>query len=298
VSVIVPAYNAARELSALLSALSRQTAARESFEIIVADDCSTDETAARAADCGANVVQTPSRGGSYAARNAALRQARGGLLAFTDADCIPADDWIERGLSALGASGSGVVAGRIEFDLGDRPRLAALVDCSRFLDQESHVADGYGATANLWVDRRVMDRVGQFNPRLVSGGDADWGLRALAAGARPEFAPDLVVLHQCRDRFRQLSKKAHRLGRGFAQLARFGDDPVRSEIRSRWNDPRFYKPRRTLPGFRRIRDHGYRITPGRRVAILAAEYAFVRLPMAFGELRESRSLDAARGPGD
>jgi glycosyltransferase involved in cell wall biosynthesis len=41
------------------------------------------------------------RPGSYAARNTGIELARGDILAFTDADCLPAADWIEHGLAAL-----------------------------------------------------------------------------------------------------------------------------------------------------------------------------------------------------
>ncbi len=39
--------------------------------------------------------------GSYAARNQGLSQARGNIVAFTDADCIPNPDWIEKGVRTL-----------------------------------------------------------------------------------------------------------------------------------------------------------------------------------------------------
>jgi glycosyltransferase involved in cell wall biosynthesis len=293
VSVIVPAFDAEAEVRELLAALGRQTAPADAFEVIVVDDGSSDGTADAAERAGARVVRCAARGGSYKARNAGLAEARGEVIAFTDADCVPAENWIERGLAAIEASQSGVVAGRIEFDLDPDPNLAALLDCARFLDQEAHVRAGYGATANLWTTHAVLQAVGHFNPRVTSGGDADWGLRAAAAGRPTEFASDVVVLHSCRDRLTELSRKANRLGRGLAQLRRFGAGPTRATMSSRWNRPGFYRPRRALPGFKRIEEHGHSLGPGRRTAIMAAEYVFVRLPMAFGEIRESRALAAA-----
>src|SRR5689334_23846816 len=91
VSVIVPAYNAADTLPECLLSLGRQM--RAPHEIIVVDDGSTDETAAIARDFGAWVVATQRRSGPAAARNLGVANARGNIVAFTDADCAPSPGW-------------------------------------------------------------------------------------------------------------------------------------------------------------------------------------------------------------
>ncbi|MFQ5576479.1 MAG: glycosyltransferase, partial [Anaerolineae bacterium] len=95
ISVIVPAYNAAPTLVACLQALNTQTVPRDAYEIIVVDDGSTDDTAAVARRRGARVV-TQANAGPAAARNRGVKLAAGDPLLFTDADCIPAPDWIAR----------------------------------------------------------------------------------------------------------------------------------------------------------------------------------------------------------
>src|SRR5690349_4692767 len=112
IAVIVPAHNARGTLRAALEALLAQRFDR-SFELIVVDDCSTDDTAAIAEELGARVVRTPRQGGPAAARNAGVAATSASLLAFTDADCEPAPDWLRHGVAALEA-GAEIVTGPIE----------------------------------------------------------------------------------------------------------------------------------------------------------------------------------------
>jgi len=95
VSVVVPTRNRAQMLRELLSALERQE--YESFEVIVVDDASEDETAVLLAGWqGPNrrAFRLPRPWGSYAARNRGVEEARGLLVAFTDDDCRPEPGWL------------------------------------------------------------------------------------------------------------------------------------------------------------------------------------------------------------
>lgn len=95
ISVIVPAYNAEKTLPACLDALQNQTVPRHQYEIIVVDDGSTDTTA-QVARSSVDRLICQENAGPAAARNRGARAAQGDLLLFTDADCAPAPDWIER----------------------------------------------------------------------------------------------------------------------------------------------------------------------------------------------------------
>ena len=95
ISVIVPAYNARAVIGECLEALDNQTAARQSYETIVVDDGSTDGTSEVAQQFKVRLIKQVNAGPA-AARNRGAEAARGDLLLFTDADCRPASDWIER----------------------------------------------------------------------------------------------------------------------------------------------------------------------------------------------------------
>jgi glycosyltransferase involved in cell wall biosynthesis len=295
VSVIVPVRNGGEQLGLLLDALARQTADPDLYEVLVADDCSTDDTPERAAACPvARLIPASTSGGSYAARNRGLAEARGTLLAFTDADCLPGRDWIERGIQALEPDDVDLAAGRVEMPLGTRPSAAALIDFVRHLDQERAVGDGFGATANLWVKRRVFEQVGRFNDRLISGGDTEFGHRALAAGARLVYRPDLRVVHPARSRPRELARKAFRLGFGAAQQRVHAAGVLRERPRI-YLHPGAYRPRLRMSGKDRLRRHGVRLRPGLRVSMPMVEYFFVRLPIVAGNFRGARHEARARG---
>ena len=89
ISLIVPAYNEAKDLPRLLDSVEAALGAyggnRSDVEVVVADNGSTDGTAAVAVARGCRVVSTAPRS-IGATRNAGARAARGGLLAFVDAD--------------------------------------------------------------------------------------------------------------------------------------------------------------------------------------------------------------------
>jgi glycosyltransferase involved in cell wall biosynthesis len=94
ISVVVPAFNAEKTIDSCLVALAKQTVPEDRYEVIVVDDGSIDGTAARAEKRGVRILRQTNQGAA-AARNHGAREARGELVLFTDADCVPAANWIE-----------------------------------------------------------------------------------------------------------------------------------------------------------------------------------------------------------
>jgi glycosyltransferase involved in cell wall biosynthesis len=298
VSVVVPAHNGEKSLPRLFEALARQSAPADLFEVLVVDDRSDDRSAELVeASPHARLVRARERGGSYMARNLGVAEARGSVLAFTDTDCMPADDWIEAGCVAIQAEGADVVAGHVEVPLGENPSTAALLDFTRYLDQERHVYEhGFGATANLWVRREVLERVGPFNERLTTGGDLEFGNRVSCCGFDLRYAPEVVVEHQPRSQARQLARKGYRLGLGTAQHRRHASAPTRYGPRP-YTRPGAYvpHPRRTLDGFNRLERSGYAPTRSRMLALHALQYFCLQLPILVGSIVGSISEARAGG---
>jgi glycosyltransferase involved in cell wall biosynthesis len=109
ISFVVPAYNEERYLRPTLEAIhAAARAAGEACEIVVADDASTDATAAIAREHGARVVRVENRQ-IAATRNAGARAAAGDRLIFVDADTIVSGALVAEALAALraGAVGGG-----------------------------------------------------------------------------------------------------------------------------------------------------------------------------------------------
>jgi glycosyltransferase AglE len=219
VSVIVPVRNDASGLATLLPALLAQTYPRDRIQVLVADNASTDETwqvARRYAEAHPDLVQIliEPELGAYAARNAALRVATGDVLAFTDADCTPAPDWLEAGVRALQEHRADLVGGQVGFALSQRPTAAALYDAATNMRNRYNIATmGAAVTANLLVTRRVIETIGPFPGEFHSGEDVHWTLRATRAGLLMVYAPDAVVRHPTRE-LGALLRKSARVGRG------------------------------------------------------------------------------------
>ena len=280
-SVVVPARNAERPLESLLAALGRQSIGPDGFETIVGDDASTDRTAQVAAAKGAHVVTMARRGGSYAVRNQALAVAQADVLAFVDADCVPADDWLEQGLADLERLEADILGGKVEPNPPPHPGLIELIDLARCLDQELCVTQaGYAATANVFVRRAVVDAVGPFNGALISGGDVEFSLRATAAGYRLAYSDRAAVFHPLRTRPSQLVRKGLRTGFGSGQWEHVAAGPLRSH-RAPWRSGAAYRPERGI--LRYGRAARVATTRSARAADLA-HYVFLQLPRLVGSL--------------
>ncbi|HET7572554.1 MAG TPA: glycosyltransferase [Gaiellaceae bacterium] len=192
VSVVSPVRNAAAHLGGLLEALAAQTLAADSFEVVVVDDGSTDETPAllagwAAADPERRRVLRGAGRGPAAARNLGLREARAPLVAFTDADTLPDPAWLEALLAA--AEDADAVEGRVLAWPPDAPRANA-----HTVENER---GGLYVTANMAYRRELLERLGGFDESFPAAflEDSDLAFRALDAGARIRFAPEALVRH-------------------------------------------------------------------------------------------------------
>jgi GT2 family glycosyltransferase len=149
---------------------------------------------------------TESEKGAAAARNTGVRHTTAPLLLFTDADCIPSDNWIRTALD-LG-NFDGVSGGQIQvFDETPRPRTGAQAYETVFAFPQAFYVSrkGFSVTANLITTRRVFVDVGPFDGRVTE--DQDWCRRATAKGYPIRYCPNLVVSHPTRNDWAQLRRK-------------------------------------------------------------------------------------------
>ncbi len=124
ISVVIPAYNAARFLSRCLESVFAQTLRPD--EVIVVDDGSTDNTAALAAELGAKVIRRPN-GGLSAARNTGIQNASSEWIALLDADDLWSPEKLERQAACISQDTVLVYTGiRIFDDAGIREELPGI----------------------------------------------------------------------------------------------------------------------------------------------------------------------------
>lgn len=227
VSVVVPVFNDSERLSACLDALSRQTLGRELFEVIVVDNGSTEDIRVVCDRFDGVRYAVESRRSSYAARNTGIERSCGAILAFTDSDCIPAEDWLAKGRSYITSDETcGLIGGEVElfFRNPKNPTAVELYETLTAFPQENNVREqNFSVTANMFTTRAVLDAVGCFDVRLQSGGDWEWGNRVARAGYRLTYCPDLQVAHPARHSPWELARKVVRVRRGVYTLTSAND---------------------------------------------------------------------------
>jgi glycosyltransferase involved in cell wall biosynthesis len=242
--VIIPVRDDRAGLERCLAALEGQDYPSASYEVVVVDNGSREPVDDLvSAFPHATTVLEP-RPGSYRARNRGIDAGRGDVFAFLDADCIPNREWLRRGIECLTrARESAAAAGRIDVVPRDPTRRssAELYEMYHAFPQERYVEQmHFGATANLFTWRVVVDDVGAFDGDLASGGDREWGYRVHSAGKMLVFCPEAVVCHPARASWRALRTKFRRVYEGARALNERGVGSARA------NRPRLLPPVRSV----------------------------------------------------
>jgi glycosyltransferase involved in cell wall biosynthesis len=165
VSVVIPMLNAATMLRACLDALEGQELERERFEIILVDNGSQDGSAEIAREYpGVRLLFEP-RPGAYVARNRAIAESTGQVIAFLDPDCVPVRTWLRDLLSGLSEPDVGVVLGKVAPGSDGRilQLIAAYEHAKEAYCMSRSAPDLYfGHTNNMAVWRTVFHEVGPF----------------------------------------------------------------------------------------------------------------------------------------
>jgi len=219
VSVIIPTYHDWERLKMCLTALRAQTYPQGRFEVVVVNNDPQDPVPEM--DFPPNFqILSESKPGSYAARNKGISVANGEILAFTDSDCIPREDWIEKAVNNF-LEGAQRIAGHVElFFRSDKLNAAEIFEKAFGFNQEANASTGSSYTANMIVGRNDFQIVGFFNENLMSCGDNEWSLRAQASGIPIIYADDVVVRHPARSSMKELMSKKKRVAGGLANISK------------------------------------------------------------------------------
>ena len=218
VSVVIATHNRASLLRSTLERLRCQQF-EPGDEVIVVDNASTDDTA-EVIQLAANEFRVPLRQihdlspGKAPALNAAIAAAQGDVLALTDDDVLVGEDWIAIIRRLFEDRSLALVGGRVDPNWQcDAPSWLQVEEHGRYGLMSSPLALlHYGEAqdlgkrtavgANMAVRRTVFEALGGFAPTLgkrrgtlLGGEDHDLCQRAVAAGYRCEYRPELQVQH-------------------------------------------------------------------------------------------------------
>lgn len=187
ISFIVPAFNEERCLPATIDSLhAAGSATGEMYEVIVADDASTDRTALVARSMGALLV-TASNRQIAATRNSGARKAKGEFLIFVDADTLVNETVVRCAVQAMrdGAVGGGAA---VQFDEPVPPYAQLLLKAVVWVFR----ASGLAAGCFLFCTRSAFSAVGGFDETLYGAEEVAMS-RALKRRGKFVILPQAVT---------------------------------------------------------------------------------------------------------
>lgn len=214
VSVIIPTFRDWNRLKLCIESILNQTYTE--IEIIIVNNDASEEFPKEFCDypsCLRFIEEK--KAGSYSARNAAIAIAKGEILAFTDSDCIADPDWLKNGLLQLNDGIVEILAGKISMfskENNDNFNLVEIIDLATGFRQEYYVNRyKFGVTGNLFVKRKVFEKIGLFNENLMSGGDYEFCNRAVLSGFKIAYSNNAVINHPLRNKRSDIINKSNRI---------------------------------------------------------------------------------------
>ncbi len=202
ISVVIPVYNEEKNIMKTLNALYSNTILPD--EVIMADGGSTDKTVELVKKNYPQVIVIDNpRKNAASGRNEGIKRAKGDIIAFTDGDCIVAENWIESIANAFknndidGLGGKVMVAppvnhieaywGNLAWNLimnfGDEP----------YKVDKCTLNDAF-VTANCAYKRKLLVKLRGFSNWFANNAeDVDLCWRAVKAGAKLMYIPDVQI---------------------------------------------------------------------------------------------------------
>ncbi len=210
VSVITPTFNRASELELLINSIQNQTFDHSKYEMIIADDGSTDETdkllkhMESVVDFKLKFV-TQENNGPGAARNLGIQNSQGELILFIDSDCEADSKWIEiiyneylkEGFDACGGPDSAKsdfspIQKAIDFSMTSFFTTGGMRGHGK-----NRLAKFYPRSHNMGMTKTLVKEVGGFG-HLRHGQDIELSHRIFQSGANVKFISEAVVYHRRR----------------------------------------------------------------------------------------------------
>jgi len=220
-SIIVPSYRAGPTIGGCLAALLAQDAPMP-FEIVVVDSSDDGTAAVIRRTCPAVVlVHRRRRTDPAAARNIGARVARFDRLAFIDADCIAAPDWLRRLMAALDEGCDGVGGAIVNANADSSvSRAGYFCEFREFLPRGAARPARNLTLGNAAYRRPAWEAAGGFPEGFFPQEDQVFHERMQTAGFRLRLDPAIVVRHTHRSSPASFLAHQHRIGVANARVLR------------------------------------------------------------------------------
>lgn len=200
VSVIVITRNRATSLARTLEALTHLD--YPSYEVIVADNASTDATAKVAADFSARYLFCPLSYGISRCRKEGVEAASGEIIAFCDDDCVPVPEWLQHVVRRLWKEENlGLLGGQvINIGFQGAHQYKGRQKWTNRNGKLSFAADPKDAeffgNANLAFRKATYQAVGGYDPFFIAGmAEIDLTMKFRRHGFRVDYEPAAIVRH-------------------------------------------------------------------------------------------------------
>ncbi len=222
ISVVVPVLGEPQDVAGVLEALTQVRAPAGGFEVIISDDGSPvpfDEVVARYRDRLDITLVRNRQAGPGAARNAGAAVARGAWLAFVDADCRPAHDWLLTFEAAFARHPDALLGGRtrngVEDNVYSATSMLILDAVYRFYNADLTQAR-FCPSSNLAVPRAPFLAMGGFDDAHfpLASEDRDLCDRWRHLGKPMVYLPDASVRHLDALTFTRFVRQNFEYGRG------------------------------------------------------------------------------------
>lgn len=236
ISVVIPTYNRAGQLRQCLDALATQSAAADTFEVIVVDDGSTDSTAELLDGYQAAFslrTERQENSGQPAALNRGIAAASGAYCLFLDDDIVATPTLVAEHIRAQHLCDGALALGALRLALASKGGLA-LYFANWWREHYERLGDGTKNpdfwdcySGNLSVPTRVLREVGGFDATLARSFDVELAYRLGLAGLRIVYVPAAVGEQVYTKGFTDLVADFDRAGAAAASLYRRHRELVR-----------------------------------------------------------------------